>query len=679
MREINHYDNQIAVVGAGTMGAGIAQKYASSGYFVTVVERNENSLLGAQKSIKNTLDQAVSRRIFNQDEARLIFERLHFTSDSADISKACLVIEAIFEDFLAKKALFQHVEEIVSPQAIVATNTSSFSVADLQSGLKYPERFLGLHYFFHPAKNRLVEVIPTKKTSPDITVQVCSIQENIKKIIIKSKDAPGFIVNRFFVPWLNEAARIFAENRANIATIEHAAKSFFNISMGPFELMNVTGIPITMHAANAMASRLGAFYAPCPLISLQVAKNEAWSLQGTVDAAKLSYVAERLFAVVSALCCQIVEEDVGGIYEVDLGARVGLLWPQGPFELINEHATRLSQFVSSDASTEIGLQMPRVLREHFSAKKQFPNPSIEIIHDEEIAIVKLNRPDTMNALDIKLKDELAEVFARLEHDARVKGIILSGHRRAFMAGADLGFFNTKIASNQVDEIVSFAASTQELFLRIDRSPKPVVAAISGLALGGGLELALCCDKIVATIDAKLGFPETGIGIYPGLGGTQRTPLRIGPELARFLVLTGTLLSGTEAKVIGLVDECSNADDLLEDAKSLVRNILANRHAKEIPSADVFRDLRQAFRGPLEETKIDATMSERARKALERVNKKAPLAVKAADDLITHAHKGHLEEGLNLEIAGLEKIFKSEDAKIGLRGAATKMPVQFSGR
>lgn len=679
MRETSHFDNHIAVVGAGTMGAGIAQKYASSGYFVTVVERNENCLLGAKKNIKNTLDQAVSKRIFNQEEANLIFERLHFTREISDTSKACLVIEAIFEDFLAKKALFQHIEGIVSSQAILATNTSSFSVADLQNGLKYPERFLGLHYFFHPAKNRLVEVISTQKTSSDITQQVCSIQENIKKIIITSKDAPGFIVNRFFVPWLNEAVRIFGENKANIATIEHAAKSFFKIPMGPFELMNVTGIPITMHAANAMASRLGEFYSPCPLISLQVAKNEAWSLRGDVDESKANYVAERLFAVVSALSCQIVfEEEVGGIYEVDLGARVGLLWPQGPFELINQHAVKLSSFIST-SHAEIGLKVPEILREHLAIKKAFPNPCIEIIYDEEIAIVKLNRPDTMNALDIGLKDELAQAFTHLEHDPSVKGIILSGHRRAFMAGADLGFFNNKIASNQIDQIVSFAASTQELFLRIDRSPKPVVAAISGLALGGGLELALCCDKIVATIDAKLGFPETGIGIYPGLGGTQRTPLRIGPELARFLVLTGTLLSGTEAKVIGLVDECSNVDDLIDDAKSLVRSILSNRHAKEIPSADVFKDLRQAFRGPLKETKIDSTMSERARKALERVNKKAPLAVKAADDLISHAHKGHLEEGLSLEIAGLEKIFKSDDAKIGLKGAATKTPVQFSGR
>ncbi len=207
----------------------------------------------------------------------------------------------------------------------------------------------------------------------------------------------------------------------------------------------------------------------------------------------------------------------------------------------------------------------------------------------------------------------------------------------------------------------------------------MVAAISGLALGGGLELALCCDKIIATIDAKLGFPETGIGIYPGLGGTQRTPLRVGPELARFLVLTGTLLSGTEAKVIGLIDECSNAEDLLDDAKCMARNLLNNRHGKDNMSTDAFKDLRQAFRAPFESNKIENASSERARIALARVAKKAPLAVLAADFLIGKAHKANLEEGLELEIAGLMRIFQSEDARLGLKGAAEKQSVKFSGR
>ncbi len=671
-------ENQVAIIGAGTMGAGIAQKYASSGYLVHVVDRNEQCLLNAKKNIKATLEQGVARRVFSEEEAGQIFYRMHFTSELAEVSKAGLIIEAIFEDFRAKKTLFQELEGLVSAEAIMATNTSSFSVTALQNGLNYPERFLGLHYFFHPAKNRLVEVIPSPKTASDVTAQACAIQENIKKIIIQSADAPGFIVNRFFVPWLNEAVHMLAENMANIATIEYAAKSFFNIALGPFELMNVTGIPITMHAANAMAAKLGEFYAPCPLISAQIAKAEIWPLNGEIDHSIASSIAQRLLGVVSAISCRLVfEEEVGSVSDVDLGARVGLLWPAGPFELINQNLHVLSK--NMDNNDRPALVMPKILRKHLLEERPFLNPSIEVVRDEDIAVIKLKRPDSMNALDLRLKNELSDMFMQLEDDPSIKGIIITGHQRAFMAGADLGFFNSKIAADQVDEIVAFASSTQDLFLRIDRSPKAVVAAISGLALGGGLELALCCDKIIATIDAKLGFPETGIGIYPGLGGTQRTPIRVGPELARFLVLTGTLLSGTEAKVIGLIDECSNAEDLLDDAKKLVKNLLNHRHSRENISTDTFKDLRQAFASPFECNKLDSSGSERARKALERVSKKAPLAVQAANDLIGKAHKANLEEGLELEIAGLRRIFQSEDARLGLKGAAEKQVVKFSGR
>ncbi|MCA9507217.1 MAG: 3-hydroxyacyl-CoA dehydrogenase family protein, partial [Myxococcales bacterium] len=346
MHSLKNDDNHIAVIGAGTMGAGIAQKYASNGYFVSVVERNEIGLKRAQSSINATLEQAVERKIFRQDDVNLIKANLDFSNDLARIAKSSLVIEAIFEDLNAKKSLFQDIEQIVSPQAIVATNTSSFSVSELQSTLKYPERFLGLHYFFHPAKNRLVEVIPTNTTDIDVTNRACFIQESIKKIIIKSKDSPGFIVNRFFVPWLNEAVKILAENKANSATIEHGAREFFQIPMGPFQLMNVTGIPITMHAANAMAQSLGEFYVPCQLIAKQIEKSEPWPLLGEVDQKQAEYVAKRLLSVVSVIACQLVfEENIGGTFEVDLGARVGLLWPKGPFELINQNQDKIKNFL----------------------------------------------------------------------------------------------------------------------------------------------------------------------------------------------------------------------------------------------------------------------------------------------------------------------------------------------
>ncbi len=673
----NINENLIAIIGAGTMGSGIAQKYASSGFDVVLLDKDENGLSRAQITIQKMLAEGLSRGVFKEDEAKSIFARLRFSSDIKDCANARLIVEAIFEDFHAKRDLFQSLEDVVHRECILATNTSSFSVTELQTSLHYPERFLGLHYFYHPAKNRLVEVIPTNITSSETLSEAVLLQERIKKIIIRSADAPGFIVNRFFVPWLNEAVNILHQQLATIATIEHAAKEFFKIPFGPFELMNMTGIPITFHAANSLADQLGEFYAPCPLIGQQISFGNQWPLDGAIDDSKKTYVAQRLLGVVSAVCCRLAfEEEVASVSDVDLGARVGLLWPAGPFELFNNYSNMID--IEELASRHKSLYIPKVLEEHVQQKKSFPNAGTEIIFEDEIALIRFNRPDTMNALDTTLKNELSEAFTQLEEDPKVKGIIITGHARAFMAGADLGFFNQKIAQGRVSDIVQFASSAQELFLRIDKCAKPVVAAISGLALGGGLELALCCDKIIATIDAQLGFPETGIGIYPGLGGTQRTPLRVGPELARFLVLTGTLLSGSEAKVIGLIDECSNGQDLLDDAKIMIHNLLGNRQARDNVSTDAFKDLRTAFSAPFQASSRE-TLSERARKALERLSKKAPLAVHAADNLITQAHKTNLEQGLRLEIDGLEQIFHSEDARIGLQGALKKEPIKFSGR
>ena len=156
-------------------------------------------------------------------------------------------MEAVFEDLEVKRTVFRRLSEHCAPNAILATNTSSFYVRDLTDAIEHPERLVGLHYFYHPAKNRLVEVVPTEATSEEARARAWELQEALGKTPIACADAPGFVVNRYFVPWLNEAVRLLEEKVADIATIEAAAKAGFRIGMGPFELMNVTGVPIAMH------------------------------------------------------------------------------------------------------------------------------------------------------------------------------------------------------------------------------------------------------------------------------------------------------------------------------------------------------------------------------------------------------------------------------------------------
>ena len=217
---------KIAVIGAGNMGSGIAQKYATEGFNVVLVDLDDARVEAGLARIRTLLSQGVERRIFKDAQAEAIAGRVSGTADWERLSDVDLVIEAVFEDLGVKAKVFERLSAVCKPNCVLATNTSSFRVADVaaSAGLIGPERVVGLHYFFHPAKNRLVEVIGHAGSDPAAVAAAWAAQEAIGKTPIHSADAPGFVVNRFFVPWLNEAVRILAEGLADIPTIGAAAK-----------------------------------------------------------------------------------------------------------------------------------------------------------------------------------------------------------------------------------------------------------------------------------------------------------------------------------------------------------------------------------------------------------------------------------------------------------------------
>ena len=159
----------------------------------------------------------------------------------------------------------------------------------------------------------------------------------------------------------------------------------------------------------------------------------------------------------------------------------------------------------------------------------------------------------MNALNEDVVAQLEDAFHAAAGNPAVKGIVIAGSGKAFLAGADIRFFVRHIEAGTIDAIARFTERGQALLRAFETCPKPVIARLHGLALGGGVELALACHAIVATPKASLAFPETGIGIYPGLGGTQRTPRRVGRGLAKWLVLSGQTIGAEEALAIGMVD------------------------------------------------------------------------------------------------------------------------------
>ncbi len=674
---------RIGVVGAGNMGAGIAQKYATEGFVVVVVDVDAAAVERGRARVVQTLDEGVARKIFAPTVRDQILARLTFSPDKDALKGCALVVEAVFEDLKVKTALFQDLDRRLGAETILATNTSSFYVEDMAQVCEHRDRVIGLHYFYHPAKNRLVEVIGGKQTSKAVFDAAWKIQEACGKTPVASKDAPGFIVNRFFVPWLNEAMRLVHEGTADIATVEAAAKAAFGVAMGPFELMNVTGVPITLHAATTLHQQLGAFYAPCDLIRPIVAAQQSFSLAGVPDRKKLDIVGERLWAVVWQIAARLVfDEQVCTLADCDLSARTGLRWPKGPFEAMNERGTRAAlAAVRALASRHPDVVVSPQLIEQGEQNAPF---AIELVSgrvDDGVGIVSFQRPDALNALNEAVVEQLGQVFDALASDPKVKGIVIEGKGKAFVAGADTRFFVDQIGRGDVARIVRFASTGQEVFARIDGCAKPVVCKLHGLSLGGGSELALACDWIVATSSGSLGFPETGIGIYPGLGGTQRSARRIGVPLARWLLLTGETVDAKTAQQLGLVDDVVDDAALAETCRQ--RAFSGQTRAEAPPPTAPPPGFEAHWRVFTWTSVFDllkglGNVEPKLDKSVKKVSFKAPLAAQAADELVKMAQTSPLAAGLAAETAGLQRIFSSEDAREGLSTIGVRRPT-FQGR
>jgi len=256
--------------------------------------------------------------------------------------------------------------------------------------------------------------------------------------------------------------------------------------------------------------------------------------------------------------------------------------------------------------------------------------TILLSKQDGIAVVTINRPDKLNALNTKVLSELDQAFAELETDAEVKAVVLTGAgEKAFVAGADIA----EMVSYGPLEGARFADQGQRLLSRIERLPKPVIAAVNGFALGGGCELAMACDFIYASEKAKFGQPEVNLGIIPGFGGTQRLARLTGEAVAKELILTGDVIAAEEAKRVGLVTKVFAPDKLLEEAK----------------------------------------------KTAARMAGKGAVALAAAKLAIHEGLSTSLDQGLLVERLSFAQLCATADKKEGMTAFIEKRPAKFVGR
>jgi enoyl-CoA hydratase len=247
--------------------------------------------------------------------------------------------------------------------------------------------------------------------------------------------------------------------------------------------------------------------------------------------------------------------------------------------------------------------------------------------DGPVATITLNRPQALNALNAALLGELVDALTKLDADDAVRCIVITGNERAFAAGADI---KEMADASSVDMLRRNALARYDAVRKI---AKPIIAAVSGWALGGGCELAMACDMIVASETARFGQPEINIGIMPGAGGTQRLTRALGKARAMELILTGDYLSAHEAHARGLVNRVAPPELYLEEAQKLARRIAAQ----------------------------------------------PPVAVRLAKDAVLKAQDLSIEEGLDYERRVFYLLFATEDQKEGMAAFIEKRPPQWKGR
>ena len=231
----------VGIIGSGTMGSGIAQVAATAGCKVKLYDTNQAALDKAKVSLEKILNRLIEKGRIDADEKNRIQSNISYVGNLKSLSDSSLTIEAIIENLEIKQKVFSELESYVTDDCIIASNTSSLSIASIAASLKKPERCVGIHFFNPAPLMKLVEVIPAIQTSQEVLDKSVATISDWKKVVAVAKDTPGFIVNRVARPFYGESLRIYEEGIADFATIDHSLKTLGGFRMGPFELMDFIG------------------------------------------------------------------------------------------------------------------------------------------------------------------------------------------------------------------------------------------------------------------------------------------------------------------------------------------------------------------------------------------------------------------------------------------------------
>ncbi len=261
----------IGVCGAGTMGSGIAQVAAASGFEVILRDISDEALERGLNIIKKSLGRMVKKNKISQEDADTILSRIKTTKELSDLKDADYVIEAVFEKMELKKEIFGELDKLTRPEVVLATNTSSLSITEIAASTSRPDKVVGMHFFNPVPVLPLVEIVKGLTTSDETVELAYQLAKKMGKSPIKTKDQPGFIVNRILVPYMNEAAWAYMEGVGSVEEIDEAMKLGANMPIGPLALIDLVGVDITLDVLEVLYKEFGdPKFRPAPILRQMV-------------------------------------------------------------------------------------------------------------------------------------------------------------------------------------------------------------------------------------------------------------------------------------------------------------------------------------------------------------------------------------------------------------------------
>ncbi len=670
-----------AVVGAGTMGGQIAQTIAAAGIPVVLkdisAELVQAGLDEARNVTSGQANKLAEKGKITPEQAQAQIEevlgRIHGTTTYEGFGDVDFVIEAVPEKMAIKQSVFAELDAATPGHAILASNTSSLSITEIGEATLRPDKVVGFHYFYPASLMPLIEIVEGEETSGETVTAAVTLAQAIRKQPITCAEVPGFVVNRILNSGTSEIWREQEQKGLSIKAIDEGVGAAGVIPMGPYFLVNLLGLDTVLHVAEHLAESYGdeRFYVPKGMQKL-VAEGKLGAKtggEGFYSAAgepnlpgegepNIEELVELLVLKTFVEACLVLEEGVASHRDIDFGlmAGAGLDPRRGllpPFMKADVEGldTILERLENAQERHGERFAPPTILRrlvaqgrlgqksgQGFYAYPQVggsdsenPAPATEVVKLETrgdgVAIAWLANGQ-MNSIAPSVIEDLGKVWEYVKaSNPPIRALVIaSSNPFLFSAGADIKAF-TAMDEKGGEKLIN---SAHALLREMEQTGIATIAAVNGLAFGGGCELAMACDVRIAARSALFGQPEIKLGIIPGFGGTQRLPRLVGANKALEMNLVGDPVLAEEAYEYGLCNRVVDDHELLDTALAWARRLAAQ-----------------------------------APVAMEQIKR-----VSAAGDL---------DEGIEAEKRGFANAFSSEDAKEGITAFLGKRAARWSGK